>query len=230
MKELSIFIDESGDFGDYDYHSPWYIVSMVFHDQDVSIQEPLEYLEKELKLLGLENHCIHSGPIIRKEEYYSQIDYIERRKIFNKMVTFIRQSGISYKCFHIEKKHIGDIVETTGRLSKQISFFIRENYDFFLSFDLVKIYYDNGQIELNKILSTLFNAFLPRVEFRKVKPSDYRLFQAADMICTFELIKLKIDNHTLSKSEQIFFGSVNSLKRNYLKIINRLDIDHQRKN
>lgn len=27
MKELSIFIDESGDFGEYDYHSPWYIVS-----------------------------------------------------------------------------------------------------------------------------------------------------------------------------------------------------------
>ena len=31
MKELSIFIDESGDFGEYDYHSTWYIVTMVFH-------------------------------------------------------------------------------------------------------------------------------------------------------------------------------------------------------
>lgn len=51
MKELSIFIDESGDFGEYDYRSPWYIVTMVFHDQQVSIQEPLEYLEKELSLL-----------------------------------------------------------------------------------------------------------------------------------------------------------------------------------
>ena len=34
MKELSIFIDESGDFGEYDYHSPWYIVTMVFHEQE----------------------------------------------------------------------------------------------------------------------------------------------------------------------------------------------------
>lgn len=71
-------------------------------------------------------------------------------------------------------------VEATGKLSKQISVFIREHYDFLLSFDLVKIYYDNGQVELNKVLSTLFNAFLPRVEFRKVKPSDYRLFQVAE--------------------------------------------------
>lgn len=42
MKELSIFIDESGDFGEYDYRSPWYIVTMVFHEQDASIQEPSE--------------------------------------------------------------------------------------------------------------------------------------------------------------------------------------------
>lgn len=55
MKELSIFIDESGDFGEYDYHSPWYIVTMVFHEQEASIQEPMEYLNRELSLLGLEN-------------------------------------------------------------------------------------------------------------------------------------------------------------------------------
>ena len=226
MKELSIFIDESGDFGEYAYHSPWYIVTMVFHEQEKSIQEPMEYLNRELFLLGLENHCIHTGPIIRKEDEYSEMNYLERRKIFNKMVTFMRQSGVEYKSFHIEKKHIGDIVEATGKLSKQISVFIKGHYDFLLSFDLVKVYYDNGQVELNKILSTLFNAFLPRVEFRKVKPSDYRLFQVADMICTFELLKLKIQNHSLSKSEKIFFGSVNDLKRNYLKIVNRQDIDH----
>lgn len=230
MKELSIFIDESGDFGEYDHHSPWYIVTMVFHEQDISIQESMEYLNRELSLLGLENHCIHTGPIIRKEEEYSEMDYLERRKIFNKMVTFMRQSGVKYKAFHIEKKHIEDIVEATGKLSKQISVFIREHYDFLLSFDLVKIYYDNGQVELNKILSTLFNAFLPRVEFRKVKPSDYRLFQVADMICTFELLKLKLQNHSFSKSEQIFFGSVNDLKRNYLKIVNRQEIDLSEKN
>ncbi len=36
MKELSVFIDESGDFGTYDYHSPWYIVNVVkiYYDTD----------------------------------------------------------------------------------------------------------------------------------------------------------------------------------------------------
>ena len=190
---------------------------MVFHDQEKSIEEPLEYLERELSHLGLSDHCIHTGPIIRKEEDYSNMEYLERRKIFNKMLTFIRQSGISYKSFYIEKKHIEDVVEASGKLSKMISSFIREHYDYFLSFDIVKVYYDNGQIELNKILSTIFNAFLPRVEFRKVTPSDYRL------------LKLNIAEHKVSKSEEIFFGNVNDLKRNYIKIINRQDIDHGKK-
>ena len=48
MKELSIFIDESGDFGEYDFRSPYYIISMVLHDQSYDITTDLERLEKEL--------------------------------------------------------------------------------------------------------------------------------------------------------------------------------------
>lgn len=48
MKELSIFIDESGDFGEYSYHSPYYIITMVFHNQSSSIDSALVQLDKEL--------------------------------------------------------------------------------------------------------------------------------------------------------------------------------------
>ena len=41
MNELSIFIDESGDFGEYSYHSPYYIISMVFHEQSIDISKLL---------------------------------------------------------------------------------------------------------------------------------------------------------------------------------------------
>ncbi len=33
MSELSVFIDESGDFGPYEHHAPYYIITLVFHDQ-----------------------------------------------------------------------------------------------------------------------------------------------------------------------------------------------------
>jgi hypothetical protein len=217
MKELSIFIDESGDFGEYAYHSPYYIITMVFHDQSFSIDSAIVNLERELSYIELKNHCIHTGPIIRQEEDYSYMDIKERRRIFNKMVAFIRQVDIRYKCFYIEKKHINDVVEATGKLSKLISNFIREHYAEFLDFSDVKIYYDNGQVEVSKILSSVFNALLPEVEFRKVLPSQYKLFQVADLLCTLCLVQLKLENNTLSKSERAFFGNIRDLKKNYLK-------------
>lgn len=221
MKELSIFIDESGDFGAYSPHSPYYIITMVFHDQSASINPALIHLEQELSYLSLTNHCIHTGPIIRKEENYAPLSIQERRRIFNKMVAFIRQVDIQYKCFTIEKKHIRDIVEATGKLSKQISDFIRNHYSEFLSFRDVKIYYDNGQVEVSKILSSVFNAMLPAVEFRKVAPSQYKLFQAADLFCTMHLLRLKLDNGQLSKSECAFFGNTRDLRKNYLKPLSK---------
>ena len=94
MKELSIFIDESGDFGEYDERSPYYIISMVFHDQGISI-------------------------------------------------------------------------------------------------------------------------------FEAVLPKEYKLFQIADLICTTELTRLKIEHNHYSVSEELFFGKQYDFKRNYLRIVQR---------
>ena len=221
MKELSIFIDESGDFGEYDPRSPYYIITMVFHNQNEDIQQAVEKLNRELSYLGLDDICIHTGPIIRMEEIYTNMDVVERRRIFNKMIAFIRQIDIRYKCFYVEKKHMADVVEITGRLSKQISLFINSHYEEFLSFDDVKIYYDNGQVEVSKILSSVFNALLPNPIFRKVMPADYKLFQVADLLCSMELVKLKMENNQYSKSETAFFGHVGDLKKNYLKPLSK---------
>ena len=80
MNELSIFVDESGDFGVYDYRSPYYIISLVFHAQNNDIQSDLNRLESELNYLGLPEHCVHAGPIIRSENEYKELSLEDRRK------------------------------------------------------------------------------------------------------------------------------------------------------
>ncbi len=220
MNELSIFVDESGDFGEYNHHSPYYIITLVFHNQDSDIAEDIRKFNNELALLGFEqSHCVHNGPIIRKEAPYEHINIKERRRIFNKMVAFTRQLDISFKCFHIEKKHIADTIEASSKLSKQLSSFICGNYNDFLSYDQIKVYYDNGQIELTRILSSVLNALLPNIKFRKVLPSEYRLFQVADLICTLELMRLKMETKTISRHELAFWGKESDFKKNYLKQI-----------
>ena len=163
MKELSIFIDESGDFGEYDYRCPYYIISMIMHDQSYDISADLEKLERELNYIGYPNHCVHAGPIIRQEQEYRFESLEVRQKIMKKMMSFLRKIDIKCKTVYIEKKHISDEVEAAGKLAKQLSLFLRNNMAHFSSYDTVKVYYDNGQIELNKILSSVFNIFLDNV-------------------------------------------------------------------
>ena len=221
LSELSIFIDESGDFGPYDFRSPYYIITMVFHDQSVDISLPIAKLEQDLANRGFPDHCVHTGPIIRRENEYEFETIQTRRRILNSMVTFIKHCNIRYHCFHIEKKHIEDSVQASARLSLLISRFVRDHYQEFLSFKKTKIYYDNGQIEISKILASVFTVLLPEVEIKRVVPSDYRLFQAADMFCSMELIRLKAEASAISASETEFFGSIRDLKKNYL---NPLDV------
>ena len=221
-KELSIFVDESGDFGPYEYHCPFYIFTLVFHDQSNPIADNITRLEHSLKDIGLdEGHCFHVGPIIRREEDYQLMDVRERRRVLGLLIAFVRNINISYATFSVEKKQVADSIVLTARLSRCLSAFIRDNFGFFQQFDRVVVYYDNGQVELGRILASVFSILLSNVEFKKVKPAQYRLFQVADLMCTMELLKLKQAQNMLSKSEDAFFGSARDMKKNYLKQLDR---------
>ena len=76
---------------------PYYIITMVFHDQSLPITNAVQKLDQELSYLNLNNLCIHTGPIVRREEIYEFMSITERRRIFNKLVAFFRQVDIRYK-------------------------------------------------------------------------------------------------------------------------------------
>lgn len=220
MKEISVFVDESGDFGEYDFRSPYYIISLVVHDQDKDISHEVSILEDGLYNLDFErSHCIHVGPIIRSENDYRFIPIDKRQKLLRLLMNFVRKTDIKVKCIYVEKKHIEGPVDMNAKLAKEISRFIKDNYEYFSSADVVKIYYDNGQVEISRILATVFHSLLENVEFRMVKPSEYRLFQVADLTCTIKLISLKLENNGMSKSEECFFEDKRTFKKNYYKVL-----------
>lgn len=221
MKELSIFVDESGDFGEFDSHTPFYILSLVLHDQKVDIKDDLALLESEMRNIGWPDHCIHAGPIIRAEYEYKECSLHERQQIIRRLMTFTRKLDIRYKSIYVEKKKELDEIELTGKLSRQLADLVRQNTNFFSEYDIVKVYYDNGQTQVTKILVSVFTTLLNNVKFIKVIPSDYRLFQVADLICTLKLTELKLERHILSKSEQYFFQDDRTFRKNYLKPLDK---------
>ena len=200
MRDLSIFVDESGDFGAYDPASPYYIVTLVLHEQAFDISSNVTKLNKALEPFNIPDYTVHAGPLIRRESEYYNFSLDERRRIFHTLFQFVRTSKISYQSLLAEKRHIEDSIELAVMLSKQLSTFLTSNLEYFFSFDRVLIYYDRGQLELTQILASVFSAILTNVEFRKVVPKDYKIFQVADLLCTLELLFRKSDTKTLSKS------------------------------
>lgn len=220
-KILSIFIDESGDFGPYEKHAPYYLVTMILHDQSLNISEDITLLDSHLHNLKYNYKTVHIGPIIRREEIYRNMLMEERKQIFNALFNFTRKLNINYICTHVNKAECDDVIVLTSKLSRNIAELITKNSQFFSSFDKIIVYYDNGQVELTKIITSVFNAFYSNIEFRKVKPSDYKLFQVADLLCSLELLKIKADTDSFTKSEKEFFCSIRDFKKNYLKPIYR---------
>lgn len=90
-KILSCFIDEAGDFGEYDHHSPYYIVYVILHEQSDSIQQQIDELENYLSNLGYPNHALHTGPLIRREPPYEELFMEDRKKLFNLLFRFARK-------------------------------------------------------------------------------------------------------------------------------------------
>ncbi len=220
-KVLSVFIDESGDFGAFDKHAPFYLVALVFHDQNIDIHNNIELLEEHLKTLGYPKHAIHIGPLIRRESVYQNDLMEDRKKLFNALFNFTRKLNFHYTYTLIKKNECNGILSMVDKQSRLIAEQLRNEYEFLASFDKIVVYYDNGQVELTKILTSVFHSMFSNVEFRKVKPVEYKLFQVADLICTMELLAKKAENNSFTRSEIDFFGGVRDFKRNYLKWIEK---------
>ena len=219
-KILSCFIDEAGDFGEYESHSPYYIVSVIAHEQDKSIQSEIEGLEHYLSSLGFPHHAIHTAPLIRREGDYEYLDMEKRKKLFNLLFRFTRMCPIKFFTALVRKSEClnSDILE--AKITKELKNQLEKRLPYWHSFDKIIIYYDNGQKPLKRILNILFNTMFANVEVRKVSPVDYKLFQVADLICTLEHIKAKIDIGQFSNSEEEFFSSRQLFKKDFWRKIN----------
>jgi len=220
LKEISVFVDESGSSDSSPDPSRYYIVCLVFHDQGTPIVADLAELSRHLAELGLsEDHCVHAGPLIRREQDYVAMSRDERRLVFTRMLAFVRHLEITYRCFFVDKKFITKTDAVRAELLNQIADFLLENRLTFDAYDKLKVYYDDGQAQVKELLKLAFAPFSSKTEFvPEVAPEKYRLFQAADLLCTLELTRIKLEvERRISVSEKKFFVSIQNLKKHYLK-------------
>lgn len=199
----------------------YYLVTLLFHDQKNEITANVKKLEDSTKNSGFDFEYIHTGPVIRREDVFAGLSIDERRKLLFKMLNFIVSSPVTYEVAVVNRKEASDKITLSGRLGREISNIIQKHKAFLDRFDKIIVYYDNGQIELGAILNTVFSIHFTNVEFRKAEPQKYRLLQAADFICSMELLRIKKAENRLSKSEKQFFYKPQELKKPFFRTVDK---------
>ena len=146
-----------------------------------------------------------------------------RIRIFRRMMVFIQKARFKYRCFKLFKPYNSGNEAIHDTLLQEIVNFLISHRDDFNASERIKVYYDDGQAQVTALLKEAFAIYSAKVEFATdVQPSRYRLFQAADVICTLELAKAKLLAFgSISESEERFFGGVKNFKKNYLKPLSR---------
>lgn len=210
INELSIFIDESGDIGVFNptvnpISDRYYLISLVFHDQNDSIDSQVEYLKNRLNNDDFIADTVHAGPLIRKEPPFHEYKSEDAFKILKDMLYFVKKSPIRYYLITIDKSIFNTHDSLKSVITNQMLDFISHNYSWLSKFDEIKIYYDNGQKIVSESLKNSFCEEL-KCKINVVKLRDYFLFQVADFICTFNLIEIKRQKGLMSNSEKRVFS------------------------
>lgn len=80
MAELSIFVDESGSD---DLREPYYLLTLVFHNQDASVRESIGLYEQSLIARDMPNIPFHVTPLMTGHCEYEGLALETRSRLLN---------------------------------------------------------------------------------------------------------------------------------------------------
>jgi hypothetical protein len=194
---------------------------MVFHDPSHEIGAALCRLDEAMSQRGYAGCTVHAGPLVGRYKEFKPLARAARKEIFDIFFDFVRTADIRYRTFVVEMKLVEKRSDFKAQIIKKLSDFLQENAMELLLYERVVIHHDKGggSGAFGNIIATTFRTHCRKVRVKIVSPADCRLFQAADMLCTLELIALKMERGALSKSELCFFSSAEDLEREYLSAV-----------
>lgn len=217
MRELSVFIDESGDLGEM---SRYYLVSFIFHDQANEIADCVAKYEASLRERGLRILPMHLGPLINGNDDYRGLGKTTRARMLSVFRVFTQNLPFSYRCVAYRKSDLGKSVDRfSQRMERDVADIINSNLEYLQTFDSVKIYYGNGQSQVTAIVHSAFEKTLSKeaLVYRNASPAQFHLLQVADYICTLELTEIKYQHHEETATDKIFFGTHTTFRKNFLR-------------
>ena len=223
MSDLSVFVDESGNFGP---DSKYYVLALVLHDQVNDVKHAIQNYEKSLVQRSLLDVPFHFNPLLRANGSYEGLDSPIRMKHLMSFKIFADNVPFRYHAFIFEKSRYADSAALSLKMKRDLVNFLFDHLEEFQSFRYVKLYYDDGQRQLTKALHQAFEYALgiQSIVYRSANPYNYRLSQIADYVCGIELTARKYEQHDERPSDTLFFGTERDFKKTFLKKLRKKQI------
>ena len=196
---------------------------MVLHEQSDDISQIISLYEGDLRTKGLPNIPLHTSPLMYSKDDYAGMDIQDRKRLLQSFFTMLQHMPIRYHTFSYKRSELCDGAALEIRMKRDVVNFIFDNLGYLQKFDKVKVYYDSGQRVVTKALHDAVEYTLSTevVMYKNGSPKDYRLAQAADLICALELAALRFEAGETAKTYNRFFGTYGYFKKNWLKKIRR---------
>lgn len=225
LKDLSVFVDESGT---QEGKAKFYVVTLVLHDQADDISAPVASYKRSLSNRGLSDIPFHATPLMRAHDEYANLDLATRKKYLTSFGILVQRLPIKYRSFIYRSSEFETSEKLQSLIKRDLVSLLVDNLELFQSYDYVKIYYDKGQAAVTHALQTAFEFALSKQAYiaRNSEYRAYRLSQVADYLCAIELTAAKYETSCATSTDDKFFGSIGSFKKNWLKQARRKRIDN----
>lgn len=148
MLEISLFADESGESGT---ESKYYLMTLVFHEQNDSIFQSILLYENDIRSKGLSDIPLHTSPLMNGHDEYVGMDIQERKCLLQSFFIMLQHLPVKYHTFSYRKSEFFDNAALGTRIRRDIVNLIFDNLDYLQAFDRVKVYYDDGQYVVPKL-------------------------------------------------------------------------------
>lgn len=197
----------------------YYLLALVVHDQTNDIRHDIALYEQSLQSKGLPDIPFHASPLLNGHGKYEGMELSERKRLLSSFRVFLRHAPIRYHCIKLKTAEYASVDALAAAMRKHIVDFVFGRLSYFQEFEIVKVYYDDGQRSIADAVHKALDYALSKqsVVYRETSAEAYRISQIADYICTMELTALKYETKTSTATDEKFFGSWSQFKKGILK-------------
>lgn len=219
-KRLNLHIDESGN---QDLSEGRYLVAVVLHDHSESVEEAIGHYEARLAAAGLPDVPFHGKDLLHGNEGYAAVSPGDRKRLLTQFARLVRELPVSFFTLRYDATTVHGRDSLEARIRRDLASLVFDKLAFFQAFDVIAVYYDNGQGAVSAALHDALDFVLAKnvADYRDADYGARRLLQVADYVCTIERIAEDYDAGRQSKTHERFFGNRRNFMQSFKKQLER---------